>query len=78
MSPPVIDTRRIRDFGRGPFLPRRNDDKEKKSILNAAQPSLRTGGACSVRERERNEVVVVVGVVGGGEAARKGDREMTD
>lgn len=74
MSPPVIDTRRIRDFGRGPFLPRRNDDREKKSILNAARPSLRAGGACSVRERERNEVVVV-GLVG---VAQKGDREMTD
>lgn len=43
MSLPVIDTRCIRDFGRAPFLSRRNDDREIKSILNVARPSLRAG-----------------------------------
>lgn len=67
----MIDTRRIRDFGRGPFLPRRNNDREKKSqyLTRLSHRSVREALA-PLRERERNEGVVVVGAGGGGSEER--------
>lgn len=67
-----IDTRRIRDFGRAPFLPRRNNDREKKSIPNVARPSLKAGALTLLESVNKMQGGC------GGKAAREGDREMTD